>query len=58
MGNPIRNRIIWSVLEAAKDNNDKTVIAACRRLINASRLGWKRCAQRADIALVWAIANA
>lgn len=55
---PIRNRIIWNVLEAAKDNNDANVIAACRRLIEASRLGWKRHANKADIDLVWSIANA
>lgn len=32
---PLRMKIVWQVLEAAKDNNDVTVINACRRLINA-----------------------
>lgn len=58
MAQPIRNRIIWNVLEAAKDNNDQMVVSACRRLIAASRLGWKKHADKADIALVWEIANA
>lgn len=58
MATPIRNRIIWNVLEAAKDNNDAAIIAACRRLIAASRSGWKRHADNADIAAVWAIADA
>jgi hypothetical protein len=58
MATPIHNRIIWNVLECAKANDDAMVIAACRRLIVASRLGWKRHAEKSDIALVWEIANA
>lgn len=44
--------IVWSVLEAAKDAGDEFVIAACRRLIVADRLGWKRHANPADYRLV------
>ncbi len=48
--------IIWNVLEAAKDAGDETVIAACRRLIVANRLGWKKHADAADYSLVLAFA--
>lgn len=34
-------RIVWEVLEAAKDAGDEMVIAACRRCIEANRRGWK-----------------
>ena len=44
--------IVWSVLEAAKNNNDVYVIAACRRLIIANRLGWQKHHNPADWALV------
>lgn len=47
-----RMQIVWDVLEAAKDNGDDMVIAACRRLIVADRLGWKKHAKRDDIQLV------
>lgn len=49
-----RLRIIWRVLERAKDCNDETVIAACRRLLRADRLGWRKHAQAHDKALVFA----
>lgn len=39
---PPRMAIIWRVLEAAKDNGDTMVINACRRLINANRIGWRK----------------
>ena len=45
-------QIIWQVLEAAKDAGDEMVIAACRRLIIANRLGWKKHHAPADYALV------
>ena len=48
--------IVWSVLEAAKDNGDEFAIAACRRLIAADRLGWKKHAERSDIKLVMSLA--
>lgn len=35
-------RIVWEVLEAAKDVGDEVAIAACRKCIDADRLGWKR----------------
>lgn len=35
-------RIVWEVLEAAKDAGDQMVIAACRKCIEADRLGWKK----------------
>ncbi|WP_200474605.1 hypothetical protein [Azospirillum argentinense] len=47
-----RMQIVWDVLEAAKGNNDATVISACRRLIEANRLGWKKHANPTDWALV------
>lgn len=46
-----RMRIVWDVLEAAKDNGDAIVAAACRRLIVADRIGWRRHARRADLDL-------
>ncbi|BCH23535.1 hypothetical protein [Mesorhizobium sp. L-8-3] len=52
-----RMQIVWDVLEAAKDNADEMVIAACRRLIVADRLGWKKHAKRGDIELVMSIAG-
>jgi hypothetical protein len=36
---PPRMRIIWSVLEMAKDIGDDFVISICRRLIVSNRLG-------------------
>ena len=52
-----RMEIVFSVLEGAIDNKDIWVIAACRRLIAANRLGWKRHANKSDIATVWAFAD-
>ena len=49
---PPRTRIIWSVLEGAKDVQDETVVGACRRLIRADRLGWRKHHNPADWALV------
>jgi hypothetical protein len=52
-----RMQMVWDVLEAAKQNADEIVVAACRRLIIADRLGWKKHAERSDIALVMALAD-
>src|SRR3546814_18565351 len=52
-----RMQAVWSVLEAAKDNGDEIVIAACRRLIVADRLGWKKHAAAADKALAFSLAE-
>jgi hypothetical protein len=52
-----RMSIVWGVLEAAKDAQDQVVIAACRRLIWANTLGWKRHATVEDKALVFAFAE-
>jgi hypothetical protein len=50
---PIRYTITYQVLEAAKDNNDAFVIAACRRCLNAWRIGRKA---PQDFAIVMAFA--
>lgn len=47
-----RMSITWKVLEAAKDANDETLIAACRRIIVADRRGWKMHGNPADLKLV------
>lgn len=47
-----RMQITWAVLEAAKDVDDQTVIAACRRIITADRIGWKKHGDAADYRLV------
>ena len=51
-----RMQIIWQVIEAAKDAGDEVVIAACRRLIVADRLGWRRHHNPADYQLVLSFA--
>lgn len=53
-----RMQIVWNVLEAAYDNRDLMVIAVCRRLIVADRLGWKRHANQSDKDMIWAFAEA
>ena len=35
-------QLTWDVLERAKDCQEDFVINACRRVINAGRLGWRR----------------
>jgi hypothetical protein len=47
-----RMQIVWQVLEAAKDCQDQMVIDACRRLIWANTLGWRKHAIAADWQLV------
>jgi hypothetical protein len=49
-------RITWDVLEAAKDAGDETVIAACRRIIVADRLGWRKHGNPADLERVYSFA--
>ena len=53
---PLRMTLTWQVLEAAKDAGDEMVIAACRRIIVANRLGWRKYGSKADLALVMAFA--
>jgi hypothetical protein len=54
---PPHMRIVWDVLESAKNNGDELAIGACRRLINANRIGWRKHADRRDYALVLAFAE-
>jgi hypothetical protein len=44
----LRMTITWDVLEGAKDVGDEMVIAACRRVIEADRRGWRK--HRAEVA--------
>ncbi len=55
---PPRIHITWAVLEAAKDAGDEMVIAACRRIIVAERVGWRRHGNPADLRLVYSFAEA
>lgn len=52
-----RMSIIWDVLEQAKDAGDEYVLAACRRLIHADRLGWTKHRDPADWRLVRSFAE-
>jgi hypothetical protein len=54
---PPRVRITWAVLEAAKDVGDEMVIAACRRIIVAERIGWRKHGDPADLELVYSFAK-
>ena len=47
-----RMQIIWDVLAAAHDVGDNMVVAACRRLIIATRRGWRAHSLAADYELV------
>jgi hypothetical protein len=47
-----RMRVVWDVLEGAKDVGDQHVVAACRRLLVANRLGWRKHRASADWDLV------
>lgn len=49
-----RMNITWTVLEAAKDAGDAMVVAACRRIITADRIGWRKHGNPADLKLVLA----
>jgi hypothetical protein len=39
---PWRMKVVMAVLESAKDIGHEPSIAACRRLIEANRKGWRR----------------
>jgi hypothetical protein len=52
-----RMQIVWQVLEGAKDCQDQMVIDACRRLIWANTLGWRKHAHAEDKQLVWEFAQ-
>ena len=54
---PLRMSITWQVLEAAKDAGDEAVIAACRRIITANRLGWRKHGKAADLRLILQLAE-
>lgn len=47
-----RMQITWSVLEAALDAGDEMVIAACRRIITANIIGWRKHGSPVDYRLV------
>ena len=53
----IRMQITWDVLEAAKDAGDVLLINACRRIITADRIGWRKHGNKADFRLVLAFAE-
>lgn len=53
---PPRMRITWAILEAAKDAGDEVVIAACRRVIAADRVGWRKHGNPADLELIYSFA--
>ncbi len=48
-----RQTIALQVLEAAKDAGDQMVVNACRRVITANRLGWRKHGCAADLKLVY-----
>lgn len=52
-----RMQITWQVLECAKDVDDEMVIAACRRIITADRIGWRKHGNADDYRLVLAFAD-
>lgn len=41
-----------TVLESALENTDQFVVASCRRLIVASRRGWRQYRDQRDVELV------
>lgn len=49
---PPRMQMVWDVLESALDNSDALVVGACRRLIAADRIGWRKHTDPGDWALV------
>lgn len=53
---PPRMQITWRVLEGALEAGDADVVAACRRVIVANRLGWRKYGNPADLQLILAFA--
>lgn len=49
---PLRMSITWDALEMAKDAGDTFVISACRRIIDANRIGWRKHGQKSDLNIV------
>lgn len=47
-----RMQITWTVLEAAKDAGADQIIAACRRVIEADRIGWQKHGNAADYRMI------
>jgi hypothetical protein len=54
---PPRMVITWQVLEAAIDADDPIVIAACRRVIEANRIGWRKHGNPYDLRLIYTFAS-
>jgi hypothetical protein len=52
-----RMQITREVLERAKDCGDDHVIAACRRIINADRIGWHKHGRKSDLDLIYAFVD-
>ena len=48
----LRMNVVWEVLDMAKDVRDFHIWGACRRLIIADRLGWRKYHDPADMALI------
>lgn len=47
-----RMQIVWTTLEAAKDAGAQEIVAACRRIITADRIGWRKHGNPADYRMV------
>lgn len=47
-----RSHVISIVTDMARDAEDATTLAACRRLETASRIGWRKHAKAADWTMV------
>ena len=52
---PPRMSITWDVLAAAKRAGDEVTIAACRRIIEANRIGWRKHGSATDLRLVYSV---
>jgi hypothetical protein len=55
---PPRMQITFTVLEAAQNVGDAEVTAACRRIITADRIGWRKHGNPADYRTVVAVYDA
>lgn len=47
-----RMQIVWTTLEASKDAGIDHIVAACRRIITADRIGWRKHGDPADYRMV------